>query len=189
MYIRGAEMTGFWEGITGQATEAFSKEPVDVLPNGTLATAKIVKASNETGNFGDSVQIEWLLTGGEFTGRKIFQKLYIYDGKPERQAKARNMLKYILQLFHVRCSTDGPPTNVDLMQLTACQAGLKIMEWQMERNDGSVGHGNSVAEIHPIAGFECVTGKYREFKTKSKADNKTNIAFEFGKELNDDIPF
>lgn len=159
-------MTGFWDNVTGTSDQAFSKEIVDILPHGTQAIGKIVKATNESGNFGDIIQIQWELTSGEFAGRHLFQKLYVFDTKPERQLKARNMLKYLLDLFQITVSQDGPPTNQDLMKLIGKFGGLKIMEWQMDKDDGSTAHGNSISEVHSAKAFESVTGKYREFKLK-----------------------
>lgn len=184
-------MSNFWDGISGKSEEAFSKEIVDVLPNGTLATAKIIKATNESGSFGDNIQIQWELVSGEFTGRHLFQKLFIYDQKPERQLKARNMLKYLLDLFQVTVTPDAPPSDHELIRLVGKVAGLKIMEWQMERDNGAIAHGNNISEVHKAEGFLPITGKYREFKAKklgvdsalTRNNNKQH------NELNDDIPF
>lgn len=182
-------MSGFWNNVSGKPEDAFNRENVDVLPNGTMALAKILKASNESGNFGDHVSIEWLLADGQFIGHRLYQKIYIYDGKPERQLKARNMLKFIIQHFKMTLTTDGPPSNVELMQLTGASAGLKIGEYQFENDVGKLVHGNNILEIWSPDGFVSSTGKYREFKHKPKPDLSANTAFEFGKDLNDSIPF
>jgi hypothetical protein len=180
---------GFFDGIQGTPDAAFSKMMVDVLPNGTRATAKVVKAFNQTGRFGDTVQIEWELTGGDYKSHHLFQKLYIFDGDPNRATKARNMLKLIMDLFHVK-HDNAPPPDLLLVQMTGKYAGLKITEWQMQREDGSVGHGNSIAEVHPCEGFACETGTYREFKQQKGVESALtrNVSGQTVG-LDDDVPF
>ena len=185
-------MSNFWDNVSGTPEQAFAKEIVDILPHGTQAIGKIVKAINESGNFGDNIQIQWELTSGEFAGRHLFQKMYVFDKKPERQLKARNMLKYLLDLFQVTISLDGPPTNQDLMKLVGKFGGLKIMEWQMEKDDGSTAHGNSISEVHNAKDFDSITGKYREFKLKPPKGVESALTRHprgTHAELDDDVPF
>lgn len=183
----------FWDNVQGTPDQAFAKVFVDIIPHNTQALATVVKAENSKTSFSDCVQIDWKIISGEFDGQHVFQKLYIYDDKPEKALKAKSMLKLILDLFHVKLLDDNPPSNQLLAQLLGKSAGLKITEWQMPRDDGSMGHGNNIAEVHPIEGFKSESGTYREFKHKTKSGVESaltrNSRTGIENELNDDIPF
>lgn len=185
-------MTGFWDNVTGKPEDAYAKPFVDIIPNNTTAVGKVndVKIIQSMGN--DCIQIDWILTSGEFEGKYIFQKLHVYDQKPEKALKARNMLKLLLDLFQINLNHNNPPTELELKRMTGKFAGLKIAEWQMPRQDGSMGHGNSIAEVHSTVDFITETGKYREFKEsapKGVDSALTRNHVEFSKQLDDDIPF
>lgn len=185
-------MTGYWDNISGDASDAFAKGFVEVLPNGTKAQAKIVNCKNESFKFGDGVQIEWELLDGEFKGQHVFQKLYTHDANEDRANKARNMLKLLFTLFQIKPKDNNAPDNVLLGNLVSKCAGLKINEWSMEYEDGTIGHGNTVAEVHPIAEFVSVIGKYREFTFKTKGVSSAltrNPRVGLEAQLDDDIPF
>ena len=186
-------MTGFWDNVTGSPDHAFAKAFVDVIPNNTQAIATITKAENSKTSYSDCIQIDWKLISGEFDGQHVFQKLYIYDDKPEKALKAKCMLKLILDLFHVKLLDNNPPSNQLLAQLIGKSAGIKVTEWQMERADGGLGHGNSIAEVHPLEGFKTETGVYREFKLKPPKGVESaltrNTRTNLEAQLDDDIPF
>jgi hypothetical protein len=185
-------MTGsYWDNVSGTAQDAFSKSFVEVLPQGTKAQAKILSCKNESFKIGDGVQIEWELIDGEFAKQHIFQKLYTHDAKEEKAIKARNMLKLLFTMFHVKPKDNNPPDNEVLALLVGKCAGLKINEWSMPRDDGSVGHGNTIAEIHPVAGFVSETGKYRDFKVVPRGVESALTRHPRGThaELDDDVPF
>ncbi len=183
----------FFDNCSGKPEDAFAKPFVDIIPNGTTAIAQIteVKIIQSMGN--ECYQIDWKLISGQFEGNFIFQKLHVFDKKTEKALKARNMLKLIMDLFHLNLVHNNPPSEQELKRLIGKSAGLKIAEWQMPRDDGSIGHGNNVAEVHPAAGFTTATGSYREFKESAPKGAESaltrNANKEFNHGLDDNVPF
>lgn len=185
-------MTGFWDGITGEAEDAYTKTFADVLPNNTTALATIVSCKNKQHIDSESINVEWEIMEGDFAGQHVFQKIHAYDKDVDKATKGRNMLKFLLVLFHVKPTDNTPPTDRLLSQLQSKVAGIKIQEWSMKRDDGTIGHGNFISEVHPSTGFVTQTGKYREFKHKTTGVESAltrNAQGVFDKELDDDIPF
>ncbi len=185
-------MTGFWDNTTGAPEDAYTKTFADVLPNNTTALAKIISCKNKEFMGETYINIEWELVDGEFKNQHLFQKIQINDVKPEKALKARNMLKLLFIMFHVKPVDNNPPDDKLLSHLNDKIAGIKIQEWSMQRSDGSISHGNFVSEVHPSEHFTTATGKYRDFKFTSKGVESAltrNSSINYGKELNDDIPF
>jgi hypothetical protein len=184
-------MQGFWDNLSGKPEDAFTKTFADVLPNNTLALAQVASCKLKLFNDTDFINLEWELIEGDFKGQHLFQKLNIYDKDVDKATKARNMLMYLVQLFHVKHDPNNAPNDNFLAQFNGKVAGIKIQEWSMQKNDGTLGHGNFISEVHASTGFVSETGKYRDFKHKSVGVDSalTRHSRQEKNELDDDIPF
>lgn len=156
-------MSNFWTSdlgeVTGLAVDAFAKSFTHI-PDGTMALARIdtfITAEYEGNKY---LSIDWILTEGDFKGKKVNQKLKVYgDPRAKDSAKTRhralNMLKLIYQLFNTKLKHSGEPTDQDLSVFVGKEAGIRIRE--TEPNDQGRQY-NWVAEIHASKGFKCETG-------------------------------
>ena len=190
-------MTGFWDSelgdISGKPEDAYTRT-FAIVPDGTMALAKIVKCEVINKNDFHYINIQWELAAGDFKGQHIFQRIKCFDNNPKVRHKALNMLKLIYTMFHVKPSHAGAPENKDLAVFAGKHAGLKIQEWSMPKQDGSMGHGNFVSEVWDSKDFVSVTGKHKDFApiapkhygVKSALTRNSAVGMH---ELNDDIPF
>tara|TARA_R110000868_G_C10972576_1_gene770506 strand:- start:32797 stop:33387 length:591 start_codon:yes stop_codon:yes gene_type:complete len=194
----------FWESelgeVTGNAADAFAKSFTQI-PDGTMALAKIDGFVNAEYNGNKYLSISWLLTDGDFKGAKVEQKLKVFgDPMAKDSAKARhralNMLKLLYQLFKIKPTHAGDPTDQDLASFTGRSAGIKIRE--TEPNDQGRQY-NWVAEIHEAKGFKCETGisvvvthtNTQTYHAPGQVDSafSRNQAAVSDQDLTDDIPF
>lgn len=156
----------FWESdlgdVTGKAEDAFAKQFTQI-PDGTKALAKVESFTNQV--YKDSgfkyLNIEWVLTDGDFRGQKVTQKLKVFGGDQndkdpsKTRHRALNMLKLLYQLFNLKPKHTNPPTDQDLASFSGKVAGIKIRE--TEPNDKGKSY-NWVAEVHASSGFKSETG-------------------------------
>lgn len=160
-------MSDFWSSdlgeITGNAEDAFAKS-FKQIPDGTMALAKIesfVNDENKESGF-KCLQVNWLLTDGDFKGQKVKQKIKVFGGEPQfdrdpakTKHRALNMLKLMYQLFKMKPSHAGAPTDQDLALFSGKVAGIKIRETEPNAQGNQY---NWVSEIHDAKGFKCETG-------------------------------
>lgn len=148
----------FWKSeigeVTGSAEDAFAKT-FKQIPDGTMALAGINNFINVEHNGSKYLNIEWLLTDGEFKGQKVSQKIKAFDSDPKVRHRALNMLKLIYILFNVKPQSNNPPTDKELQVFHKKIAGIKIRE--TEPNEEGKQY-NWVSEVHPSQGFVCETG-------------------------------
>lgn len=184
----------FWDSqigeVTGAPESAFTKAFSGTIPDNSYALARIESALNDEYNGIKTIKLEWVITSGDFENKHVFQKLKVYDVDAKKRHTALNMLKLLFTMFHVKQLHDGPPSDQDLSQLVRKAAGIKIQEWLLAKDDGTMGSGNYVSEVHPVAGFQSSTGKHKDAAAKGVDSALTRHAHnEFSKELNDDVPF
>lgn len=193
----------FWESelgeITGNSSDAFVKS-FKQIPDGTMALAKIESFTNQ--EYKDSgfkyLVVEWLLTDGDFKGAKVQQKLKVfggdnYDKDPARtKHRALNMLKLLYQLFRIKPSHSGAPTDQDLSIFVGKIAGIKIRETE-PNSDGK--QYNWVSEVHDSKGFKSETG-VSVVVTHTRNDNSSGTDSAFSRNPSnldnsefDDVPF
>lgn len=196
----------FWDSelgvVTGNEEDAFAKSFVRIpvrIPDGTMALARICEFVNAEHSGNKYLNISWMLTDGDFKGSKVEQKLKVFgDPKAKDSAKARhralNMLKLIYQLYQLKPTHPGEPTDKDLSVFVGKSAGIKIHE--TEPNDEGKQY-NWVSEIHEAKGFKCETG-ISLVVTHSNTTTQNDLfdsAFSRNKQYNeqndatDDIPF
>jgi len=192
----------FWESdlgeITGNAADAFAKQFTQI-PDGTMALARIdsfVNAVNDNGM--RYLNIDWVLTGGDFKGQKVNQKLKVYDADPmdknpdRTRHRALNMFKLIFQLYKLKPTHAGEPTDKDLSVFLNKEAGIKIRETEPNANGKQY---NWVAEIHEAKGFVCETGNGLPVSKATYEKNTGDTAFSRNQNSgvasvpDDDIPF
>ncbi len=201
---------GFWDSelgeVTGKAEDAFAKDMFKTIPDGTMALARIESFNNQShkeSNF-NYLEISWVLTAGDFKGRKVSQKLKVfggdsYDRDPAKtKHRALNMLKLLYQLFNVKPTHAGAPTNEDLAVFVNKTAGLKIRETEPNEKGNQY---NWIAEVHQAAGFKCETGisivvTHKAPNQDESTVNSLDNAFSRQRDraqsndyLSDDIPF
>ncbi len=188
----------FWDSelgeVSGSADDAFAKSFTHI-PDGTLALAKIESFVNAEYNGNKYLTIKWLLTGGDFKGNKVEQKIKVYgDAMAKDPAKARhralNMLKLLYILYGVKPKHAGDPTDQDLSVFIGKSAGIKVRE--TEPNDQGKQY-NWVAEVHDAKDFKCETG-VSVVVTHSRSQGDLDSAFSRNEKssvssLDDDIPF
>ena len=192
-------MSDFWSSslgeITGNASDEFAKSFTQV-PDGTLALARIdsfIDMENQGLRF---LNIDWMLTEGDFKGQKVSQKLKVYDADArdkdpvKTRHRALNMLKLLYQLYSLKPSHAGEPTDKDLSVFIDKVAGIKIRETEPNSNGKQY---NWVAEIHEAKGFKCETGiKLIVTHTNVQQSDLFDTAFNRNStavEHNDGIPF
>ncbi len=194
----------FWESdlgeITGNAADAFAKS-FTLIPDGTMALARIETFANGEYDGYKFLNIIWILTDGDFKGAKVEQKIKVFgDPKAKDSAKARhralNMLKLIYQLYNIKPKHAGDPTDEDLQVFAGKSAGILIRETEPNHEGKQY---NWVAEIHDSKGFKCETGTSLVVKHKSNGNGGfTNDTIDSALTRNqhltlnameDDIPF
>ena len=195
-------MTGFWESelgeISGSAADAFAKT-FKQIPDGTMALARIESFVNAEYQGNKYLNVDWILTDGEFKGQKVSQKLKVYgDPIAKDPAKARhralNMLKLMYQLFSIKPAHANAPSDSDLSIFIGKVAGLKIAETEPNQDGKQY---NWVSELHEAKGFKCETGISVVVTHTNVQSKQSNVDSALGRQaqlpidssLDDDIPF
>jgi hypothetical protein len=152
-------MSNFWESeigeISGTVDEAFSKT-YSQIPDSTTAISRIEGFENKEYMGTQYLQIQWVLTEGEFAGRHVFQKLHVFDHDAKKRHRFLNLLKLIYGLFNIKPLDAEPPSDQFLMRFKDKVAGIKIQLTEPNKDTGK--QYNWVSEVAPAKGFECVTG-------------------------------
>ncbi len=157
-------MSGFWDSelgeVTGSEADAFAKSFTQI-PDGTMALARIDAFTNQEYKGFTYLQVDWVLTDGDFKGSKVQQKIKVFGGdeydkdSAKTRHRALNMLKLLYQLFKIKPTHTGAPTDKDLALFVNKIAGIQIRE--TEPNEKGKQY-NWVSEVHKAEGFKCETG-------------------------------
>lgn len=151
-------MSNFWSSeigeITGKSEDAFAKS-FKLIPDGTMALAKINFFKNDEYNGNRYFSIEWILMDGEFKGNKVTQKIKAFDNDLKIKHRALNMMKLIYDLFKIKPTSSSSPTDEELSSFLNKIAGIRVRE--TEPNDEGKQY-NWVSEVHVPEGFKCETG-------------------------------
>lgn len=193
----------FWNSgtgavVTGNPNEAFTGD-FTIIPNNTMVLAAI--KSIKLGDYKDSnKQIQdcyiviWKIQSDLFKGREVSQKIKVFSGEAASIQRNLNMLKRLMVLCEFIPKHANAPTEQDLLPLTGKTLGVKIREWESIKDDGSMGSGNFVSEIHATDGFIVELGmKMHEFGrqvdsalTRASRAKESDTINDF---VNDVIPF
>jgi len=199
-------MSNFWESdlgaVSGTSKDAFTKT-FKQIPDGTMALAKISKYFIDEYENCKFFKIDWIITGGEFKGQHVFQKLKAIDAHPRDKDPARtrhralNMMKLLYNLFDMKPSSIGMPDDAELGRFHDKPAGIKVRETEPHQDTGK--QYNWVSEIHPAQGFMCETGVNvsvtPDYKSEIPASaSRVDTAFSRNPKaqtpvMEDDIPF
>jgi hypothetical protein len=181
----------FWKSeigeITGNENEAFSKS-FKTIPDSTKASAKIASLTNQEYQGRKYLQVDWELMDGDFRGRKVSQKLKVFDEDAKAKHRALNMLKLMYDLFSLKPKNNEPPTDADLLVFCGKKAGIKIQETDPNEEGKQY---NWVSEVHKQEGFIAETGIKQIIAHHATIDSA--FEREHQRQLNktplDDIPF
>lgn len=150
-----------------------------IIPEGTMAIAAIKDFLIDDSRQNEFYKIVYKITSGEYKNREVIQKIKCFDEKPSVSDRAINMLKRIHDLCGIKPLHDGPPSNEDVARFRGRALGIKISEWSMVREDGTIAEGNYVSEIHPIEGFVEMSGERLNQKPKIESAFSRNPAPSF----------
>lgn len=161
-------MGNFWDLSDGDdianvgttfETGGGSMEPI---PNDTTALAIIDEAKWDQDRDGNSfVSLRWsILAPQEYKNRKVFHKLWVDDFKPNQKEPEKYRDKQKRMLATIDKNAGGKlsgsskrPTDESLgISLTNKPMQIKIMTWEAQKSDGSMGRGNWIAAVSPKSG-------------------------------------
>ena len=98
------------------------------------------------------ISLRWtVLAPKEYANRKIFQKVRVLNADEKKADKAKRMLAAIDANAGGKLTADGGrPTDQSLVvALVNKPMVLKLMVWEMLKDDGTTGTGNWVAAVSP----------------------------------------
>jgi len=192
-------MTNFWKSgtgaaITGEAKNAFL-EDFGVIPEGTTAKASIKEfcvVNKEATQYAEAqkfLQITYKLLDGDYKNRQVTQKIKVFEGKPEQIDRNLNMLKLVMDLCSFKPANSNEPTNDDLVVMVGKIVGVKIKEWSLPKNDGTMMEGNYVSEVYAAAETLTDTGVKLEVKHVRKDVESAFSRNAAAMDLDQDLPF
>lgn len=184
-------MSNFWElsdkSLPTGTLEASRVGSFKLIPDGTTAIALIKDFI-----FDEQVpvyRLTWQITDGEFKNRLVFQKIKCFDQKESIRDRELNMLKRIYDLTNHKPTHKDAPTTLDLMPMKGKVLGIKIGEWSMIKEDGTLAEGNNVQEVHRVdATFKVETGVRTESHNVPSAGARNSRVPEVPDD-GSDIPF
>ena len=156
-------MTDFFSLSTGESaiSESGSFEAstqIENIPDNTDLVAAPDEAKwSEDFNGSNHISIRWnILSPKEYAGRKLFQKIYVTDDKPNAKDpiatrdKAKSMLMAIDKNAGGHIAASGVmPTDESLTKfLNNKMMVIKVLEWSMEV-DGQTKSGNWISAVSP----------------------------------------
>lgn len=171
----------------GRAEAAFIPD-FGIIPNNTMALATLldIKEAEDTYKAQSYYNITWKLLNDPFAARIVNQKIYFFEPDPKKSDRAKEMLTLILKICNVVPQTPAIGlTDVDFSHMRNKICGVLIREWSFNGREG-----NSVAEVHPAAGFVERVGTKLEPKPETKSRSRTDERNPPpADDLDDDIPF
>ena len=126
---------------------------IEPIPNNTDVLAAPDDAKWDATPSGDEyIAIRWnVLAPKEYANRKIFQKIRVMDADEKKADKAKRMLAAVDANAGGKLTADGGrPTDQSLaVALINKPMVLKVMVWELTKDDGTTGTGNWVAAVSP----------------------------------------
>lgn len=136
----------FWSGITGLPSDSYTTD-LSPLPNNTHVIAECQGVTIEQGDT-PHIQFKWKVIDGEFKGRLLWQKLYIFAQDQKKADKAKNMLMLLFILNNLKVPNEMP-TQGDLYGFHGKITSLLVGQYAIPKDDGSIMKGNFIREAHP----------------------------------------
>lgn len=173
---------------------------MEVIPDNTSVLAAIDEAKwDRTQNNERYISLRWtVLAPEEFKNRKIFQKVWVTDPKPntkpEKVDQARDKAKRMLGAIDTNAGgkllKGEMPTDESLTScLTNKPMVVRVMVWEMpDRETGGMAQGNWVGAVsprsNPISSSEEI-----EKSAAAMAKRQTSTGGNSRRDLDDEIPF
>jgi len=150
----------FWDLADGGKVETEGKfdlggGDLEPIPNNTGCVAAIEEAKWDEYDGDRYISLRWrVVQPGEYANRAVFQKVRVFDSKPEKADKAKRMLAAIDTNAGGKLVALGrEPTDTDLMSaLMGKIMAIKVMVWEMELDGGETKRGNWISAVAPYKG-------------------------------------
>lgn len=123
-----------------QTTGSFDSNSFEVIPDNTKALAVITNAEWREANQHNErhVSLTWDIVEGEFKGRKVFQKIKLFESDKNKVIKAQKMLIAIDANCKGAIAQAGvEPTEQGLASLLHSPMYIMIKEYEMNGNKGN----------------------------------------------------
>lgn len=123
-----------------QTTGSFDSNSFEVIPDNTKALAVITNAEWREANEYNAKHISftWDIVEGEFKGRKVFQKIKLFESDKDKVIKAQKMLIAIDANCKGAIAQAGvEPTAQGLASLLHSPMYIMIKEYEMNGNKGN----------------------------------------------------
>jgi hypothetical protein len=156
-------MTDFWNlsdnttaATTGGQFETGGGD-IEPIPSNTSVLAVIDEAKVDEYQGERFVSLRWVvLQPKEYTNRKVFQKVRVWDGDSKKSDKAKRMLAAIdTNAGGKLLAAGGEPSDESLtVSLVNKPMVLKLQLWEMDRDDGTKARGNWVSAVSPRSGAQ-----------------------------------
>jgi len=160
------------KNLTGSDEDSFAGG-FGVIPNNTTARALLKKIEIEDYNGESFIQCTWKIIEGNFKDQVTRQKIHVYDPKPAKADRARNMLVRLYKIANTPLPITAP-TDRDLAVLQGKIVGIRVLEYWTD--DGK--NGNWVSEIHaPTEDFICKVGEKLPAPTQKMSVKQASDAF------------
>ena len=161
------------------------------LPNNTDVLAAPDEAKWDTiPNEGeDYISVRWeVMAPEEYKGRKIYQKVRVYNDDDKKAQKAKRMLAAIDQNAGGKLMASGQEPTDESLTVALCNKPmvLKVMKWEIpaeQSSDGQHREGNWVSAVSPRKKGGKQQGAKKEPEKKKEPDPEPEEDFE------DDVPF
>ena len=143
----------FWNEEDKQTTGAHESGGgnMEPIPSGTQVVFAVDEAKNDSYETDDYISLRWTILKGEFKGRKVFQKLRVYDADKSKAAKHKKMFAAIaLNAGGDLLKVDHPPTDQELQCLMMKPMAGMLQVWSLTTETGELKEGNWVSQINPI---------------------------------------
>lgn len=184
----------WWQSSTGSELSGSDEDSFasgfGVIPNNTTARAVLKKIEIEDYNGESFIQCQWKIIEGPFKDQVTRQKIHVYDTKPQKADRARNMLVRLYKIAATALPTTAP-TDKDLSMLQGKIVGIRVLEYWTDEGK----NGNWVSEIHaPTADFVCKVGEKlpsppQKLSVKQASDAFFNPSQSAAPMIDDEIPF
>lgn len=128
------------EALEQAKTGSFDSNSFEVIPDNTKALAIISAAEwREANEYGAKhISLTWEIVEGEFKGRKVFQKIKLFETDKAKALKAQKMLIAIDTNCKGAIVNAGvEPTQQGLQSLLHSPMYIMIKEYEMNGNKGN----------------------------------------------------
>lgn len=128
------------EALEEAKTGSFDSNSFEVIPDNTKALAIISAAEwREANEYGAKhISLTWEIVEGEFKGRKVFQKIKLFETDKAKALKAQKMLIAIDANCKGAIVNAGvEPTQHGLQSLLHSPMYIMIKEYEMNGNKGN----------------------------------------------------